>query len=447
MRPLYSRLEKTIDRKFYRDKYEYRLTMQRAAGLFASIIELEPLLDQVLETIAKAANIERGGIVLKNEKSDKFEVMVARGYEQPYTLKAFESDNPLIRFMETELQAIQKNDVQEMGHFRDNRNYILKLMDNLGMVLMVPIIYEGRLTGILGLGEKKSGAWYSSEDIDMLQTLMMQTSVSIANAGRVEELKKMVELETSYRELQQIDRLKDNLLHMVSHDLRTPMTGILGYAALIHDGVDTMDRDEIREYLDIILKEGERLTRLINDLLDLQRFEAGRIKLDSMELDLVSLVSESVDVFRGTADQRGLELKTDFRCPEVTIEGDRDRLQQVVANLLSNAVKFTPEGGKITVSVDKTRVDGGLELARVEVADTGNGIPRELQPKLFDKFQQGHKEKRSEEEGSGLGLALVREIIHYHHGEVGVESEPGEGSVFFFSLNTIARGDEAEAQI
>lgn len=437
MRPVYSRIENLIDRRFYREKHEYSLTIQKAAGLFASIIELEQLLDQVLQTIAHAINIERGVLLLRRDLPDRFDVMVAQGYPKPYTFTGLKADNRLVRFLEQEHRAFQRNDVLELKQFGEKRTNTFKALNALGLVLVVPIIYEQRLIGILALGEKKNGAWYSSEDIALLQTLMLQTSVSIENARKVEELKKMVELEASYRELQEIDRMKDNLLHMVSHDLRTPMTGILGYAELLYDGMESYSRDQNREYLGIIIRESERMTRLINDLLDLQRFESGRITLDLIELDLVALVRESSEIFKSAADQRHLEMVFHFNRPEVKVKGDWDRLRQVVANLLSNAVKFTPEGGRITTTVDIVHRNGGPALARVEVADTGQGIPEELQPRLFNKFQQAHQGLRSKNEGSGLGLALAREIIQYHQGEVGVESRPGQGSRFFFCLNAV----------
>jgi len=304
-------------------------------------------------------------------------------------------------------------------------------MTNLGLVLVIPVLYEQRLIGIFGLAAKKSGAWYSSEDIELLQTLMNHTAVSIENARKVEELKKMVELETSYRELKKLDEMKDNFLAMVSHDLRSPMTNIKGYASILSEKKDRLDPDMIQECLDVIINESDRLTRLINNLLDLQRFEAGRMPLDLADVDLVKIARDSVESFKGAAYTKKQTIDGKLPDGELIVSADADRLSQVMANLLSNATKFTPEGGTITVEVE--RLGGGEPAALVSVADDGPGIPVEAREKLFDKFQQVEG-VAVKEQGSGLGLALVREIVGRHNGEVGLDSAPGRGSTFYFIL-------------
>jgi PAS domain S-box-containing protein len=244
---------------------------------------------------------------------------------------------------------------------------------------------------------------------------------------------KSAELEAANKKLLELDELKDNFLSMVSHDLRTPMTGITAYAQIMREGVGDTDEESQKKYLDIILQQGERLTRLINDLLDIQRFEAKKMDLELEPLELTRLINESIDAFLGIARENNIALEKNLPDSKITVIGVRDRLHQVMANLLSNAVKFTPEQGRIVVSAQMVS-ETGNSAVKVAVADTGPGIPSELHDRLFKKFQQADKSARGKMQGSGLGLALVRQIIDYHNGQVGVESVPGRGSVFYFIL-------------
>jgi signal transduction histidine kinase len=444
-RPLRVLTEKQIDKRFFREKYEYQNTIKKAGRALAGIIELDQLLNQMLYTLIDAMKIERGMILLKEKDRPAYKVAAFMTYHdtlKPVDTKIFEkveaqhlfsADHPIYKHLETEQKPIMINDIEEMEEFKGEREALLRYMYNLEILLLVPVIYEKYLIGILGLAAKKSFEWYSNEDIELLQTLMMQMAVSIENAGKVEDLKKMVELETSYKELQRINEMKDNFLAMVSHDLRTPMTSIRGYASFMNKRPDQINKDTMVEYSGIIIEETERLTRLINDILDLQRFEAGRMELGFEDLEINVLLEKSLSLFQSVARERNLSMEKDIPDHGIRVKGDPDRLLQVMANLLSNATKFTPEGGKIKTAVSQA-TENGATVLKVSVSDTGDGIPKELQPKLFMKFQHADKLTKKKGEGTGLGLALVKEIIEYHGGTVGVESEPGCGSTFYFTL-------------
>jgi len=431
--PLQRRVDRSLDRRFFRERYEYQATIQRASAVLVSIIELDRLLNQILNTILDAIQIERGWIMLRQPEPKLLQLAAARGYADPARWQSLPLDHPLARHLQEKGRALQLHDIEGQEPSREQRDEILEWMRELQVMLVIPILYERRLIGVLGLGEKKTGAGYTGEDVGLLFTLMMQTAVSIENARKVEELKKMVELEASYRQLKQLDKMKDNFLSMVSHDLRTPMTSIKGYAAILIEKMGRMEEERQKRYLGIICRESDRLTRLINNLLDLQRFEVGKMEFDFQEVDLVNLVQESVASFQGAAYTKYIGLESALPQEEVKVRADRDRLSQVMANLLSNAIKFTHQGGRVTVGLDKVMDDGRL-LVRVAVTDTGKGIAQEMQSKVFNRFEQADRVMREHGEGSGLGLALVREIIEAHGGKVGVESAPGKGSTFYFFL-------------
>ncbi len=443
-RPLRDHVDLAIERRFFRDKYEYQRAISEAGKILGSYIELDELLGKMLDTVMDAIKIARGFILLREREGGQFKLYALRDrsggvpddpdptYYRSLDYEIEGIEHPLFRRLEIEGRAIQMNDIEEMPESDPDRLPMLRLMHELEIVAVIPVLFQEELIGILGLGPKMTGAWYSSGDEEILEALMTQTAVSIENAKKVEELKRMVQIETSYHELKKLDEMKDNFLSMVSHDLRTPMTGIVAYAQIIRSGLDDLGKEEQAKYLDVIIKQSKRLTRLINNLLDIQRLEAGKMTMASDPVDLKAVIRDAREAFRALAREKDVALRRETAEEDAVVIGDRDRLDQVLVNLLSNAMKFTPPGGEVTVSLALER--GDRPLARVTVADTGPGVAEELRERLFDKFQQGDKLMRDKEQGSGLGLALVRQIVERHGGEVGVKSEPGRGSEFYFTL-------------
>jgi len=240
----------------------------------------------------------------------------------------------------------------------------------------------------------------------------------------------------------EVDRMKTDFITTVSHELRTPLTSVLGFAKIIakrfaeaiEPQLPAGDRrasraaTQIRDNLAIIVSEGERLTELINDVLDISKMEAGKIEWRLRQTDIAALIRQAVASIRSLAEAKGLAcvIKTAPDLPPAKV--DRDRVIQVLVNLLSNALKFTPEGG-ITVSAEAAQ--GRIF---VSVADTGLGIPEKDQTHIFERFKQAGDTLTEKPKGTGLGLPICRYIVESHGGRIWVESEAGEGSVFHFTL-------------
>jgi PAS domain S-box-containing protein len=223
----------------------------------------------------------------------------------------------------------------------------------------------------------------------------------------------------------EVERLKDEFISTVSHELRTPLTSLRGFAELMLER--EFPPDKRQRFLSIIHGETVRLTNLINDFLDLQRMESGRQIYHLDHVDVLELLRESIVLFQEADGKHALQLKAAENLPLVA--ADKDRLRQVLSNLLSNAIKFSPDGGIVTVGA---RQEGGQ--VTVWVADQGVGIPPEALSRLFDKFFRVESSQTRHIGGTGLGLALVKEIIEAHQGLVWVESEPNRGSTFWFTL-------------
>lgn len=248
------------------------------------------------------------------------------------------------------------------------------------------------------------------------------TSAFNAMARSLEHGKRV--LEAQNEELRQSERLKSELVSIVSHELRTPLASILGYASLL------LKRDfakaDVRHYAEIIHAQGSRLASLIEEFLDVERVEEGRIELKDELLDLKPLLVKEAQLIAEETSKHRIEVAVGPNA--LPVRGDRDRLAQVYGNLLANAVKYSPEGGLVEVVGE---VEG--DAVRVQVRDDGIGIPDEHQARIFTKFFRGEA-RESGIAGTGLGLAVSREIVEAHGGRIGFRSEPGAGSAFWFEL-------------
>lgn len=237
------------------------------------------------------------------------------------------------------------------------------------------------------------------------------------------------------REAEEANRLKSQFVSNVSHELRTPLNAIIGYTFLLKDGVCGEVKEEQQTALDGIERNADDLIRLINDVLDLAKIEAGKLSLELEQVDLGPLIAELVESmgrFINQKDQKPIQVEVKLPSDLPPIESDRVRIKQILINLLSNALKFTHEG-KITIEAKAFPAKGGIELS---VQDTGIGIRPEDLGKIFNKFHQADGQSTREYGGVGLGLAIVKDLLHLLGGEIWVESEVGQGSTFTVFLPT-----------
>lgn len=253
----------------------------------------------------------------------------------------------------------------------------------------------------------------------------------------------------------EIDKMKTDFISTVSHELRTPLTSVLGFASIIKEKLEndvfpiltTEDRKlqrtikRVNDNLNIIVSEAERLTSLINDVLDIAKMEAGKVEWQMQPLDPVELIEWAANSTAALFEPNNLQLVNEIEPDLPQIMGDRNRLLQVLINLISNAVKFT-EAGKITCQV-KQESNGVC----ISIIDTGVGIAPEDQPKVFEKFRQVGDTLTDKPKGTGLGLPICKQIVEHHGGKIWVESEPGQGSTFSFIIPTCATDNRTTAKL
>ncbi|MCS6805878.1 MAG: hybrid sensor histidine kinase/response regulator [Acidobacteriota bacterium] len=226
-----------------------------------------------------------------------------------------------------------------------------------------------------------------------------------------------------------IERLKNEFVSLVSHELRTPLTSIKGSLGLILGGACGELNNDLRDLLTIAYSNSDRLIKLINEILDLSKIEAGQVPLKTAPTDLTEVVEQSVMEIGGFAQQRGVLIVTSLEPDLPLVQADADQIQRVLMNLLSNALKFSPADDQVVISSEYR--DGWVTI---RVKDHGMGIPPEYHDRIFNKFQQVQSVVTRKLGGTGLGLAICKAIIDQHGGRIGVESEPGAGSCFYFSL-------------
>lgn len=346
------------------------------------------------------------------------------------------SSSQLVASASTE-NAAPAGNVKDARHlaldvFQEGKSRILDDMESEGFhseterdahsMILVPMKIEKETIGVLKLGSRQK-SFFNQHHLRLSELIADRAAVLVQNTRLYEKIWH------ANQELERLNQVKTEFVSIVSHELRTPMTAIKGFVDIVLSEEAGPLAPQQKKFLRIAHNSIDRLTMLISDLLDLSRIESGKMKMDLFATRMEKILQESAETYHTTILSKKMQfsLEMDKKLPEIL--ADEARIKQVIDNLLSNAMKFTPEGGQIKISAG----DMG-DYILVAVSDTGPGIKKEDQEKIFEKFYQVDSSLTRQIGGTGLGLAICKSIIEMHGGRIWVESEPGKGSTFRFLM-------------
>ena len=366
----------------------------------------------------------------------------------------------IINFMTTELRRLNNMNLNQMINEKNKTKTILKNIAD-GVIVTDPenkvlvansvaeswfglteneilnqpvekIIYEQHLLALINKIRTQGKQQDTKVELIIKPDNKRKQIVLQAKAAQViDNEDKLIGIVTIFRDVtkeKEIDRMKTELVSMVAHELRSPLTSIAGFSELLLD--EGVTQEQSREYAEIILKESNRLGELINKFLDISRIESGKSQVHKTPVQIGHIIESILEMNMYLAERKRIKVKLDIPDDHATVWVDREMMGEVILNLFSNAVKYSPEGKNIAIKVED-KDDEQL----VRVVDQGYGIPEKSLNKIFDKFYRvTDNEYIQEVNGSGLGLSLVKEIIELHDGSIWVESKLGEGSAFTFSI-------------
>jgi GAF domain-containing protein/anti-sigma regulatory factor (Ser/Thr protein kinase) len=388
--------------------------------------ELQPILDTLVETAGRLVEadqtdlIGREGGVFRDvahfgASSEEYRHALRETMAEGYT----PSRGTLVGRTLLERRPVQIVDSQ------NDPEYELKELQRLGgfrTMLGVPLLRQNEPIGVISV-ERREVRPFDEKQIELLATFADQAVIAIENVRLFKEIQQ------KSQQLEIASRHKSEFLANMSHELRTPLNAIIGFSEVLLEKIFGPLNPKQEEYLADVLSSGRHLLTLINDILDLSKIEAGRMDLERGTFSLRTALENGVTMVRERASRHEIQLGLDVGDELEEISGDERKVKQVIYNLLSNAVKFTPDGGRVDVTA--AREDGHV---RVVVRDTGIGIAPNDQERIFEEFSQVGRDPERSREGTGLGLTLSKRFVELHGGRITVDSAPGKGSAFTFTL-------------
>ncbi len=426
--PIRRFFQKISNAIFYRGKYDAQQLVTEIGRILAGEIQLDQLTHKVIHELAKQMKISTVDIVVLSEKSVHFQTRVFTSEHHEVVVSDLKKLGRLA-VVADELSGGEKKEI----------------MQKYGYSVSLALRTSEEFLGYLLLGEKKSGDIYNDEDLRTLKIIANELSVGLQNAKAFAEIQafnvtlqqKVNEATKNLRnanlQLKELDKAKDEFISMASHQLRTPLTTVKGYVSMLDEGDFGKVSKAQREPLEQALDGSTRMARLIDDLLNVSRMEAGRFFIDATKVDLNKVVPQEIEQLQNMADTKKVKLtyiKPSKPVPLMHL--DENKTRQVIMNLADNAVHYSSPpagGGKVEIRLERD----GDDIVYV-VRDNGIGVPKDQQDKLFSKMFRARNAQEVRPDGTGLGLYLVKRVVEDQGGKIIFESEPGKGSMFGFRM-------------
>lgn len=387
-----------------------------------SSLELKNVLDISLTRAMDALGVEMGlmGVIRIQDEESGLYLLAQRG--MPMEMGRYKRDPwPLTKGIMG--RVVRTGELAWINDITQEKDYVPN-SHRTRSVLAVPVIREDRVIGIINL-ESTTSDYFTSDDVSFIKLLVGPTAVAIQNAQLFEQVK-------------EANQAKTDFMNIASHELKIPMTSIKGYSKLLQMGAGGALSDKQQDFLGIISSNVDRMARLVNDLLDVSRIEAGRIRLEIENVQMRDVINDVVESVQTQIQNKRLNLKVDVIDNLPELRADYSRMVQIMTNFVSNAYKYTPEGGSIMVSAMPCN-NGSLQGVTITIKDTGYGISVEDQAKLFTKFFRSSDQNIRDEPGTGLGLSITKSMIEAHGGELTFESELGKGTSFTFTMPLVSK--------
>jgi len=394
--------------------YQRIRTLYEVTKTISSTLNLEEVLNLIAKSAAEAMRVKACTIRLLDESGRIVDTVAAYGLSEQYLTKG-PIDVQKSRHIYQALSSGQPIIVSDTS--RDDRlQYPVEAKaEGISSILCVPLFIKGRTEGVICVYCTEPDR-FSESDAEFLSALASEGAIAIENAR-------------AYHALKMADRAKSEFVQMVTHELRSPLSAVQSMLRVMEEGYVGPLTPKQRDLIQRSKRRVSFLLSLVRDLLDLAAGKIEQLKEERKEVVLNEIITKVIEVMQTSAEEKGLELNVELPEEPLTLLGFEDGLERVFMNLVSNAVKYTPAGGSVTV-----RAWSEDDQIKVEVSDTGIGIPEEALPRIFDEFYRAKNAKAIEVEGTGLGLAIVKDVVERHGGQISVQSVLGEGSTFCVTL-------------
>lgn len=403
-------------------RISYLERIVKVSQMLNSTLSLEPLLQVIVQSATELTNTEVSSIMLIDQKTGELRFAESTGgVSDALRQVTVPMDNSIGGWVIRQDKPLLIRDVKMDSRWHKEVDQTVDFETR--SILGVPLKVRSKVIGVLEVINKLSDDGFSEDDVQITTTLAAQAAIAIENARLLDELQQ------AYRDLSEVDQLKNDFVSIASHELRTPLAVILGYATFLQDDVS----GQASEQLEIVLNSAMKLRSLIDDMVNLKHIHANDLHLSRGIFSFKQLILEIVNEFSELIASKQLVLTKKFVPGDsvFNIDADRQKVYLVLANLISNAIKFTPEGGRIHLNLEQKGHKYWLN-----VIDTGIGIPQSDLERIFDQFYQVERPMTRRYQGMGLGLAITKGMVEIHNGRIWVESVLGKGSNFVVILPT-----------